>query len=56
MLENETFWVIFKHCVIGPNYCGTDTISSLFTNVLPYHDWIDMVFKAFSKDLPPPKD
>ena len=34
---------------LGPNYCGTDVISALFTNVLFYESWIDSVIKGHNK-------
>ena len=34
---------------LGPNYCGTDVISGLFTNVLTYESWIDSVIHGHSK-------
>lgn len=36
----------------GPNFCGTDTISALYTNILSYRDWIHMIYTAYSKHLP----
>ena len=34
---------------LGPNYCGTDVISALFTNVLFYESWIDSVIQGHNK-------
>ena len=34
---------------LGPNYCGTDVISALFTNVLFYESWIDSVIRGHNK-------
>ena len=33
---------------LGPHFCGTDSISALFTNVLFYEKWIDNTIDAFN--------
>ena len=35
---------------LGPNYCGTEVISALFTNLLHYKDWIANQLKAVEED------
>ena len=38
---------------LGPNYCGTDAITALFTNILSYEEWIENVIKGIKSSKKP---
>ena len=44
--ENPNDRRLVGMAALGPNYCGTDVISALFTNILHYEEWIDNVLKG----------